>query len=552
MANFSLGDFARNTLVVPDIAPDLSGMQLLNQVSRQAGAIADRSLKEWKTAEVNQATTEGKIAGTQPNVKYRPGGTLSADAYNAAARKSLSTMTELTSSIGMGELAQVHKNDPAMFQEKSTEFIDTVTQGLRDTGDVAMANETKASMTLSAQTKGYEISKVYQAAQIDKIKADNTMLLHTLKVNTNVGSGGLFSPDPEEQGIALTNFAVNKKLYDASLHLVLPDGTPVYTAEGIQKRQQAFHTDFYTGAVQNWVSEANLSVNDLKRIKDGTLEVEIPGVGSINVMAEIGVDDYDTKVRRYTVTKIREKVAAQSKLLQVEKQTLALRSKANDIALLANIYDGVPTSAATIHNNVRDGLVSLGTAKSALKMINDPDTIKDDKVLVADLKVQQIQGIDITADVKSNAHRIGGASYKALLAGSAKNQKTMQSEDEKWIVREMIKKSPYGVENPKSIRLAGDTVDSYRQKIRDGASPEKAFEEIRATMDALKDRVNRRAFNSVPKYTVISDGTIDLALTVDATALARKNGLITEEQFQIEMARLRDIKQTKRGVKTDG
>ena len=136
----------------------------------------------------------------------------------------------------------------------------------------------------------------------------------------------------------------------------------------------------------------------------------------------------------------------------------------------------------------------------------------------------------------------------ALLTNEATAIKTAQKEDERWIVREMVKKTSYGIEDPKSLRLASDTVDSYRQKIKDGISPGVAFEEIRNTMDALKDRANMRAFNSVPLYTVINNNTIDLKETAEATFNAFMKELITEETYNIEMDRLDAINQKKKGV----
>lgn len=555
MANRTLGDFTRSRLVVPDLPQDLSGANLLKQVSRQTGVWANEAIADWQEAEKSKAATAGAIAGQQENVKYREGGTLTSDAFNAAARKSLVTMTDLKAKIGMQELSETYKDDPAMFQLKSKEFIGTISDGIKQTGDTVLAKETEASMTLAAQTAGYEISKAFGVQQVDKAKADNEMLLHTLQTDSYKGSGGLFSPDPEEQGIALTKFAINKKAYEANLHAVLPDGSPVYSATAIQKRMQSFHTKFYTGAVQNWVSEANLSTKELKKIKDGTLTVDIPGVGSINVLDEVGVDAYDKDVRRYTVAKIREKVAAEAKKLALEKDLMEDQRNKNDILLLNDLYTGQPTSSTSIISQVEAGKISATVAKSAIQMLNDPNTIVDDTAFVADLKVKQIMGEDITQTVKSNANRISSTSYKSLLSASAtaqvKAEKTAQSEDEKWIVREMVQKSAYGVEDPKSIRLAGDTVDSYRQKIKDGMTPELAFEEIRTTMDALKDRANRRAFNSVPKYNVITNNTIDLMKSAQATGLAYKTGKINKETFNIEMGRLNAIKQRKRGVNTN-
>lgn len=551
MANRTIGDFTRSRLVVPDLAPDMSGANLLNMVSKQAGHAANVAIETWQKAEVGKATAEGRVAGTQDNVAYRPGSTMTAQAFNTAAKNSMVDMTELRATAGMNQIANDFKNDPLGYQAESAELIANMSNKLREAGDEAGANMMEARMRLSAESKGYQIGKAFQAQQVDQMKANTQQLMQQLKTDSWADSGGVFSPDQETQGNALAKFAVNKMAYDKALHQVLPDGTPVYSAQAIQKRQEAFHSEFYTNAVQNWVSEADLSVEHINDIRTGKLEIFVPGHGNINVADEVGVDDYKKKVANFTMTKLREKDAARSKERELDKEVARQQRDANDISVLHDLYTGVPVSAASVQTMVGKGDISASTAKAAIKMINNPALTTDDIDIVTELKIRQIRGEDITEDIKLNANRISAKTNQEFADYEIAESKKIQAEDEKWIVREMVKKSGFGIEDPRSLRLASDTVDSYRQKLADGDSPELAFQSIRATMDAIKDRANRNMFNSVPKYSVISNGTIDIGATMAATGAAYDADKIDEETYQIEKERLEALKQERGGAKNE-
>lgn len=542
----TIADFTRKRLEISKVTPQATGAALLKQVSRQLQSLANDSIKEWQESEISKASAAGQVAGNQPNVTYQDGSSLTAKAFNKAATSAVEDNAQLTSTLGMNDLAEVYKNDPDAYQAKSDAFIDAKIGDLKGSAHTAgIAKALEGQMRLAQQSAGYKISKTYMAAEISKMKANTEMLTHTITTDAFKTAGGIFSPDPSEQGIALNGFALSKKLLDMNLHAVAPDGTPVYTAEGILSRQQAFHSNFYSTAVQSWVSEANLTVEDMVKIRKGTLNIDLGGGNTINILDEIGQEDYEKKVIKYTMTKLQDKQAqAKREKAQANKIMKADRDIA-DMELINNIYKGKGSSDQVI-KMINDGTISRAGAASALKMLNNPNVDNNDDAYFTDLKIRQIEGEDISVEVKANASRLSSKSFEKLLTANAKANKTMQSEDEKWIVREMVKKNRFGMENPKSVRLASDVVDMYRQQIQDGIDPALAMEKARTTIDVMKDRVNRALFNSVPKYSVIKNGTIDPIETMKATKLAVDNGLITDVVYRIEMERLGALMNEKR------
>lgn len=545
MANRTIGDFARSRLVVPDIAPDMSGVALLNKVSRYANNIAAESMAEWQKSEVSKASAEGEAEGTQPNVVYREGSTLTAQAFNQAARSSSEIISELKATAGMTELAQVYSDNPAEYQAKSKEFITNITDTYRRAGNEAGANIMEARMTMTAESAGYKVAKAYQAKQVDQIKANNAQLLQSIKVNTFFDSGALFSADKDSVARTLATFSTNEQLYKASLHRVLPDGTPMYDAQGIQKREQAFHSQYFTSAVQNWVSEAEISDDEMNSIMDGSLSIDLGEAGSINIASVLGVEDYQAKVVNYTMTKMREKDAAESKQRAVDKEAAKVNRDIGDATLLDALYGGEAVSSQSIHDQLRDGTISPATAKSALKMIHNPEPVEDNVEVVTRLKIKQARGQDISKDLNKFASYISGDTYQDFKDYDVKAAQSLQGEDEKWILREVVKKDMFGMEDPNSLRLAADTLAMYREKLNNGTSTVRAMEETRNTIDALKEHPDK--YRSVPKYAVTSGGSIDLKATRDATNAAKKAGKISFEEWQIQTDRLKAILTSKEG-----
>ena len=551
----TIGDFTRQRLITSTATPSLSGANLLKHVSRGIGQLADESIREWQASEISKATAAGKIAGHQENVTYQSGDSLTAQAFNKAAKQSAAIATKVETTLGMNELRNKYNNDPAKYQEESDAYIENQVKTLKENKQTAdLAAITEGQMRLAQQSTEYQISKTFMAKAISKMKSDTAILIHTIKAEAFKTAGGIFSIDPIEQGIALNSFAHNKQLLDASLHAVAPDGTPIYTAEAIQKRQQEFHTRFYTTAVQSWISEANLTVKDLVAIRKGTLSIELPGVGKINILDEVGQDAYESKIIKYVKQKMKDKMALDKRIEDQEKIVNKKNKDVADVELITGIYEGKVIDSNSIIKMIKDGKISRVAANSAIRMLNNSEAVAHDEAYETELKVRQIQGEDISKEVIENASRLSAKAYDSLLTANAKAGKTIHSEHEKWIVREMVKKDKFGMDDPMSVRLASDMVDLYRAAIKQGLGPELAMEKARTTIDVMKDRANRRLFSSVPKYSVVKDGVLDIVATLKATKLAVDNGLITNAVYRIEIERLSALineKKRRKEKKTD-
>ena len=547
----TLSDYSSSKLRTSSVTPSYAGKDLLAQVSRQTSRLAEDSFNEWQQATIADAAAKGAVAGRQENVTYQDGNTLTAQAFNRAAVQSVTNNLTFQTTIGMNTISQEYANDPAKYKEKSDAFIESTVTGLRESEQTkALAQETENKMKLTQQRESYKIDKTYMANQMSKIKADTEILSHDIKVEAFKTAGGVFSEDETEQNLALNSFSLSKNMLESSLRTVTPDGAPVYTPEAVQKRLQTFHTGFYTTAVQSWVSEANLNVEDLVKIRTGTLAIKIPGTDKeINILEQIGQEAYESKVIKYSMQKLRDKQTMETKITAQDKLAAKEDRNVADVELISSIYDGSPVTSNSIIQMLKDGKINKVAANSAIKMLQNPEAETNDEALYTNLMVQQIQGNLPLSEIPEYASVLSKENFNELLIKGAKANKTMQSEDEKWIVREMIKKDRYGMDDPKSVRLASDMVDRYRQSILDGNSIEFAMEQSRTTIDAFKERANKALFNSVPKYTVIKEGTIDPLLTAMATAEARKKGKITAEVYKIEMLRLNALMNERRGGK---
>jgi len=538
MGNRTIGDFTRSRLVVPDLAPDMSGANLMNMVSKQAGHAADVAIHEWQQAEVATATMEGEEAGSERQVAYRPAGTLTADAFNAAAQKSYANGIQMRTTSEMMRLKQTNLVNPEGYQTQSDEFITNITDEVKRNGGEALARQVEGKLRLEQQAQGYKVAKEYTAMAAEKFKGDIAARTQQLKTDAYISAGEIFSKDPSIKNAAMNKFLDNQRELSTNLHAVV-DGKPLYSGEAIQKRERAFHSEFFQKAMQNYVTDNDIDMDELDAIRKGTFALDFPEVGTLNMVEHIGTEAYQTKVINYTMDKIREKEATRAKEDVINKEKREMARDAKDIEVLTGYYQGEPTTAASIKTMVGEGKISSSVAKSALKMLNDPNPISDDYELSASLKVRQIRGEDISAIVKDNSYRLSGKTYETLLTNAAKAEMSMQNEDEKWIVREMVKKNQFGIEDPMSLRLASDVVDSYRQKVKDGTSPELAIEEVRTTMSAVKSNENRRLLSSVPLYTILAGNKINIIATRRATKRAAKDGLISEDMLTVELRRLK-------------
>lgn len=547
MAARTIFDFTQPTIAKPTVSPNMSGVNLLKQVSRTLGAIGEQQMAEWQEATVKKSAKEGLMEGTQEQPKYREEGTLSADAFNQAALKSYTTNMEMKASSKMAAFSNDYKNDPEGYQKASDSYINGLREELvANKQTEGMAKLMEGRLRLDQQSAGYNISKTYMANQTAQLRVENDNLLQTIRTNTYREAGGIFSNDPTSKNLALQRFALNKQALDASLHQVGPDGTPIFTAEAISARQKNFHNEFYSRGVKDWVSENEISASDYNKIKNGDLDIEIEGLGKINILNEIGVDKH-AEIVRFTNQKLNEKMATRKKAAAFERDTNKELRNTNGVALMGDLLSGKPITTSEVVSMQRLGQISASDAKAAMKLISDPNAGQDDPELIANLMVQQIGGTDISDQIRQNSASMTDKTYISLMEANAKFQHkreaNIDTDNERWIVKEAVKKNQFGIEDPRTVRLAADIVERYRQNRKDGLTEDLAYEKARNAIDIIKDRKNKRLYNSVPKYMERGvNNTIDINKTFRATQEALRKGQISLEEYQIEKSRLDLIK----------
>jgi hypothetical protein len=538
----TIGDFTRSSLTSKQVNADYSGINLLKSVSRDLSKVADDQINTWAENEVSKSQQAGSLAGSQNKPIYQEGNTLTTQAYNKAAQKSQLSRLTVDNQAAMSGFKHEFKNDPNGYLENSNRYIDEVKQSLEaneQTRDLAEGME--AQLRLDQQYAGYEVSKNFNIKQTDQMKADNEALYQTIKTNTYMGAGGIFSKDPTQKSLTLNRFALNKKMLSASLHATAPNGEPIYTSQQIQAREQQFHSQFYAKAAEQWITEADMDISDVNKLKDGKIEFEIPGAGSVNIYQEIGPEAYE-KLKKNAFRQMKDKDAAERQQASVTDKLEKHNKEVNDVKLIDDIYAGTATSTDNVIKALDNGNISKSAAASAIKMLRSGKARTNDIDYANELEIRQAQGEDITAELEANAYRLSATTYKDMRLGQINKESSIEdksnAENRKWITSELGQKDRFGMVDPKAQRLLSDTIIRYNQSVKDGNSPDLAMEEARNVMDVLRNRENRKKFESVPRYAILKGNQIAYMDTLDATIQAAKAGKITQEQFDIETKRI--------------
>lgn len=536
----NLFDVTRSRVAISGMPMDNGAATMFNNVATSLNKAADASFAEWQDAIVKQETAAGEIDGAGGDPQYKSGNNLAAEAYNAAAKKSYVTNLETTASATMGQFAEKYKNDPIGYQKATTDYMTGLTQELKSKSQTAgMADLFAGRLALDAQTQQYAIQKRQAAIQKEQAQADNENLYMTIKNNAYREAGGVFSKDETVQKNTLMQFQLSKKALDSSLHAVLPDGTPVYSPKEVQAREEDFFRSFYTQAAKNYVTQGNPSAEDLSRLMDGTMEIDVPGLGKINLLDNIGADRYDKDVVNFIIQKENEKEATANKARILSERYEKEAQEVNGVGLLMNILNGQPVTMEKIVDDAKHGRIKASDAASMMKLVMDPNTGVDDPEIVASLKVRATLGEDVTSEVKRQASRMSGKTFEDLLETTAKAQRGIISDNKSALVRQVIKKDPFGFEDPNSVKKAHDVAMAYDQMIKDNVDPSLAYEKAQNIVDAIKGEES--GFTRVPRYTVTGESGVDVKATFEATEKAFREGRISMEQMIAEGDKLTQI-----------
>jgi hypothetical protein len=538
----SIFNAQRPRISISGFTPTANPAKLMNTISRSLSDAGEQQFKKWQEGVIKQSAKEGELAGAQGAPEYRSGDTLSAEAFNEAAKRSHLTQVETQASQNMQAIKETYKNDPEGYQKASTQYIDGVVSGLRESSQTAAAAEFMNSrLRLTQQNDGYIVSKNYMAAQAETIEVNTDELIHTLNTNAYRDAGGIFSKDQTVQGMTIENFAVSKKVLENALHTTLPDGSPVYSPKAVERTLNAFHEKFYTRAVQDYVSQNDISDDELNQIINGTFAVDLGDGRRINVLDEVGADKYRTDVRDYTFTKMREKEAAAAKQETLTEKNMKNTQKQMGVMIIGDILSGGTETVDGIYKKLSAGMINAADAHTAIKLITDPNTGTDDPFIVADLKTRLAMGEDVGSEIQQLAPNMTGKTYISLMEQNAKVKAGNIDEAENWIVKQVLKPDEFGFPNPDSQKQAADIQTAYRQMIEDGMDPQLAYEKAQTIVDNLKDN---RQTTRVPRYIVpSSEGGFDAVATFEETEKAYREGRISYSEMMAEATKMQELLQ---------
>lgn len=515
---------------------------LLNTITRSLDTAAENQFKQWQKAVVKKAEQEGELEGAQKQPEYRDNGSLSSKAFNEAAKRSYLTRLEIEASKNMQAIKETYKNDPEGYQEASNQYIEGVVSGLRQNAQTAAVSEfIKARLEFSQQSDGYAISKNYMSNQSEKIEVETDELIHTLNTNAYREAGGLFSKDPNVQAMAIENFSISKKSLETALYTTLPDGTPVYSPTEVKKIMNEFHEKFYIRAVQDYVSQNDITDEELNQIVDGSFSVNIEGVGDINILNEVGFDKYESDIRDWTFRKIREKESLEQKSNVLEEKTFKEIQKQNGVLLIGGILSGEPITLDGIYQKLDSGLINSIDAMAAVKLITDSNTGSDDPDIVADLKTKLALGQEVETEIKRLSPYMKGKTYISLMEENANVKAGKINEAETWLVKQVLRPDEFGFYNPESQKQAADIQTAYRQMIEDGMDSQVAYEKTQTLVDTVQKDYAQK-LSRIPRYAIPDGlGGFDIVKTFEKTEQAYKEGKISYDEMIVEGKKLKAL-----------
>lgn len=548
----NLFDVTKSRVAISGMPMDTGADTMFSKVSASLGKAANESLAEWQDAVVKQEAAAGEMEGAGGDPQYKAGNNLAAEAYNAAAKKSYVTNLETKAASAMGQFAEKYKNDPVGYQKATTDYMNGLTQELKSKSQTAgMADLFAGRLALDAQKQQYSIQKRQAEIQKEQMQADNEDLYMTIKNNAYREAGGVFSKDPNVQRNTLMQFQLSKQALDSSLHAVLPDGTPVYSPKEVQNREEDFFRSYYTQAAKNYVTQGNPSPEDLSKLMDGTMEIDVPGLGKINLLDNIGADRYDKDVVNFTISKIKEQEAMQKKAEALSEKASNEYRENRGLELMAGMLTGQAVTVDQIMDDARTGKLKATDAKALIKIATDANTGVDDPEVVAALKVRAALGEDVTSEVKRQANRMSGKTFQELLDTTAKAQRGVINDNKALLIKQVIKKDAFGFDDPNSLAKANDVGTAYENMIKDGMEPILAYEKSQMLVDQVKGEES--GFKRVPRYAVVNLDTkaLDIQETIKKTREYYNNKMISEEEYMIELERLTTLNQEAKNAATN-
>ena len=534
-------------LAEPNVPVDSSTVKLWGQVTNTLSDFSNRALQDWQEATVNAASKEGAIEGIKENPVFREGSSLSAQAFNTTAAKNYVASLEVKAAAAMADIQVNNAYNPSGYKKSADAYISKMTETLLQNPATAdFAGVMKTRLQLQSQAESYKISKNYMALQGEETKAQNEDLMASASQSAYMAASGVFSKDPAVQNSALGAYTLNKQILETALRAVLPDGTPLYPPMAVQKRLEKYHQDFFIKGTQAYLSD-NVSTKDLKALTDGTFSVTIPGGQKVDIIREVGIDAYEKQIRNFAFEAIKAKEAEFKRVDAANESLSKEMQKVNGLETISALLSGSKQmTTESIISDFKAGKLSPSDAMAAVKLASDPEAGVSNSPVVADLALKIIDGEDVEDQIRQLAKggNIMPSTLSKLLKDNAKAQQGVVDDNKRFIKQLVVEKDVYGIEDPKTLRHAYDMQQQYDHMVHvEGLTPELALEKVRNNIDVIKARSNKGKYNSVPLYMVTgADNQIDLKATAAETYKKYKDGKISKDQYEIEKARLRQLK----------
>ena len=533
MAGLTIGDFTRSRLAMPTIAPNLSGAELLQDVSRRLDKVVDTSIQDWQKAEVVKAESEGLADGASNSIQYRKSGTLTGDAYKKNADATRMNMLGVESQLTFKELKETYSADPAGFIEQSNEYITKTVDSLEGNpeGQALMEGQLK----LKQQADGYAIKKRFDNVEADKFKTSTESLIHSMKTSAYETAGEVFSKDPDSQALALNQFGLSKKLLVGSLNAVTAQGTPVYSEVEKTKISDQFHTDFYTRAAEDYFENNDLDSNNMADLLEGKLEISIPGTDQkINILNEVGVDVYDKDVKKAAINSMNERNVTDKRARVEAKAQMKVDQDSANFSIMTDLKTGGTVSVNMVNQLVKAGTITAAQGNKMIDEVLDPSTY-DNPFIVAEINDAITKGEDASQMIAN-----GGLAPKTYIQLMKANSSALSTETEgldkenmRMIKGEFQDVGQFGFATAEEVRTTNDIIAIYQRNRQEGMDSELALEKARVLIDIAKDKELKRVS---PRLRIGVDKKVDVQATVNGLQKDFKEHVITEDEFDTQLA----------------
>lgn len=541
MAKLNLFDINKSRVAISNMPMDTGAATLFKKASASLNAAADEQLVDWQKAVARESEKEGALAGSTGTVEgfKEDDGTIKADYYNQAFKKSYLSKTQNDLSMKLTELADKFPNDANAYSAAAKTLVDTTYQEMRKSSVTAADAEIfKSKWDLDIQTLGRPILHREMEQKAEQIRLMNEDEINSIKGIAYRNAGNFFSNDSRLKEDATMNFVNGMTALKAKLTQVGPDGSPLYSEGYVNKALKSYSQQFFAGGVLANVDK--FSPEDQAAIMNGTFEMAMPDGSRVPLLENVGVDDYQRLVVQPMEQNIKHQEAQRLKAeAQFEKNINKQRDMNGFNLMMAVSQPGNKTTPAMIQELVYKGQITPTDGEKALTRILQPEA-QDNPMIKHKLEMMMQRGEDIKPALKEYGNQLSSETFNKLeLDNQSGIRKSLGP-----ILDIITDKDPEGIMERSDDKIAReDIIDLYLQQKKDGVSDAEAKEVCRKEAVRLQ-RSNMDMTRRTLRIPVMNQDTKDIDTNASAIKLleAYKEGRLTQDQFMEEKFKLEQIK----------